>query len=119
MSRLEIVRRAPKKPPVTEGAEKTERPARKPFNKDGQNGDRKFPPRGQKTTGDRNFNKGDKPAQSGEGKDFSGKKPLQRRIIPQEIQHIKNLIKKKNRKEFLWKKLLLSTIKRKFKRLRK
>ena len=92
VSRLEIVRRAPKKPPVTEGAEKTERPARKPFNKDGQNGDRKFPPRGQKTTGDRNFNKGDKPAQSGEGKDFSGKKPLQRRIIPQEIYDNKSSV---------------------------
>ena len=65
VSRLEIVRRAPKKPPVAEGAEK---PARKPFNKDGQGEDKKF-------------TKGDKPAQSGD----ANKKPIQRRIIPQEI----------------------------------
>ncbi len=74
-SRLEIVRRAPKKP-VGEDS----RPSR-PYNRD----DKKFPPRGDKPAGDRKINRGDKPAQSGENKDFANKKPLQRRIISQEI----------------------------------
>ncbi len=55
-SRLEIVRRAPKKP-VGEDS----RPSR-PYNRD----DKKFPPRGDKPAGDRKINRGDKPAQSGE-----------------------------------------------------
>ena len=81
VSRLEIVRKAPRKP---EGEEvKSERP-NKPF----QKGDKKFPPRGERPVGDRpagdkKFVKGDKPA--GENKDFGNKKPLERRIIPQEI----------------------------------
>ncbi len=81
VSRLEIVRKAPRKP---EGEEvKSERP-NKPF----QKGDKKFPPRGERPagdrpTGDKKFVKGDKPA--GENKDFGNKKPLERRIIPQEI----------------------------------
>ena len=81
VSRLEIVRKAPRKP---EGEEvKSERP-NKPF----QKGDKKFPPRGERPAGDRpagdkKFVKGDKPA--GENKDFGNKKPLERRIIPQEI----------------------------------
>ena len=86
VSRLEIVRRAPKKSPVTEGVStaRPERPARKPYGKPGE--DKKFPPRGERPVGERKFAKsGDKPAASGEGKDFAGKKPLQRRIIPQEI----------------------------------
>ncbi len=74
-SRLEIVRRAPKKP-VGEDS----RPSR-PYNRE----DKKFPPRGDKPTGDRKFNRGDKPAPSGENKDFANKKPLQRRIISQDI----------------------------------
>ena len=75
-SRLEIVRKAPRKP---EGEEvKSERP-NKPF----QKGDKKFPPRGEKPTGDKKFVKGEKPA--GENKEFGNKKPLERRIIPQEI----------------------------------
>ncbi len=81
VSRLEIVRKAPRKP---EGEEvKSERP-NKPF----QKGDKKFPPRGERPsgerpTGDKKFVKGDKPA--GENKEFGNKKPLERRIIPQEI----------------------------------
>ena len=81
VSRLEIVRKAPRKP---EGEEvKTERP-NKPF----QKGDKKFPPRGERPsgerpTGDKKFVKGDKPAS--ENKDFGNKKPIERRIIPQEI----------------------------------
>ena len=81
VSRLEIVRKAPRKP---EGEEvKLERPS-KPF----QKGDKKFPPRGERPsgerpTGDKKFVKGDKPA--GENKDFGNKKPIERRIIPQEI----------------------------------
>ena len=75
-SRLEIVRKAPRKP---EGEEvKSEKP-NKPF----QKGDKKFPPRGEKPTGDKKFVKGEKPA--GENKEFGNKKPLERRIIPQEI----------------------------------
>ena len=75
-SRLEIVRKAPRK---SEGEEvKSERP-NKPF----QKGDKKFPPRGEKPTGDKKFVKGEKPA--GENKEFGNKKPLERRIIPQEI----------------------------------
>ena len=81
VSRLEIVRKAPRKP---EGEEvKLERP-NKPF----QKGDKKFPPRGdrplgERPIGDKKFVKGDKPA--GENKEFGNKKPLERRIIPQEI----------------------------------
>ncbi|MBO5386194.1 translation initiation factor IF-2 [bacterium] len=75
-SRLEIVRKAPRKP---EGEEvKSERP-NKPF----QKGDKKFPSRGERPTGDKKFVKGEKPA--GENKEFGNKKPLERRIIPQEI----------------------------------
>ena len=75
-SRLEIVRKAPRK---SEGDEvKSEKP-NKPF----QKGDKKFPPRGEKPTGDKKFVKGEKPA--GENKEFGNKKPLERRIIPQEI----------------------------------
>ena len=75
-SRLEIVRKAPRK---SEGEEvKSEKP-NKPF----QKGDKKFPPRGEKPTGDKKFVKGEKPA--GENKEFGNKKPLERRIIPQEI----------------------------------
>ena len=86
VSRLEIVRRAPKKPPVTEGSrpEKPERGGKRPFNKD----DKKFTPRGERPTGERKFAKGEKP--TGESKDFAGKKPLQRRIIPQEIYENKS-----------------------------
>ena len=75
-SRLEIVRKAPRKP---EGEEVKSEKLNKPF----QKGDKKFPPRGEKPTGDKKFVKGEKPA--GENKEFGNKKPLERRIIPQEI----------------------------------
>lgn len=85
VSRLEIVRRAPKKPvPSVDGAEKSERPVRKPFAKNSQGEERKFPPRGEKgQNGERKFSKSERPAQA-DG-DSSSKKPIQRRIIPQEI----------------------------------
>ena len=82
VSRLEIVRRAPKKPVASENGEKPERPARKPFNKN-QDGERKPFQRGEKPNGEKRFSKSERPA--GENKDFGTKKPLQRRIIPQEI----------------------------------
>ena len=84
VSRLEIVRRAPRKAPV-EKSDSTSTPTRKPYNNGErkytrgerpQNGERKFPPRGERPQ---------RPAQNGENKDFAGKKPLQRRIIPQDI----------------------------------
>ena len=91
VSRLEIVRRAPRKP-VGEKTERPERPTRtgeKKFSRGvrPQNGERKFPPRGDRPQ---------KPSQNGESKDFAGKKPLQRRIIPQEIYENKGPIKRKS-----------------------
>ena len=92
VSRLEIVRRAPRKP-VGEKVERPERPARtgeRKFTRGErpQNGERKFPPRG------------DRPqrpnTQGGENKDFAGKKPLQRRIIPQDIYENKGPVKRKS-----------------------
>ena len=92
VSRLEIVRRAPKKP--VEKVEKPERPARnedKRFSRGDkpQTGDRKFPPRG------------DKPQRpdgqkQGAQKDFAGKKPLERRIIPQDMYENKGPVKRKS-----------------------
>ena len=76
-SRLEIVRRAPKKP-ITEASE----PAKKPVSKQGQSEDKKFQSKGEKSQNSK-FAKTDKT--SNDSKDFSGKKPIQRRIIPQEI----------------------------------
>lgn len=92
VSRLEIVRRAPRKP-VVEKVERPERPSRtgdKKFTRGErpQNGERKFPPRGdrpQKTN-----------SQGGENKDFANKKPLQRRIIPQDIYENKGPVKRKS-----------------------
>lgn len=92
ISRLEIVRRAPRKP-VVEKVERPERPSRtgdKKFTRGErpQNGERKFPPRGdrpQKTN-----------SQGGENKDFANKKPLQRRIIPQDIYENKGPVKRKS-----------------------
>ena len=92
VSRLEIVRRAPRKAPT----EKTDVPARKPYNNGDnkfsrgerpQNGERKFSPRGERPQ---------RPAQNGENKDFAGKKPLQRRIIPQDIYENKGPVKRKS-----------------------
>ena len=74
VSRLEIVRRAPQKPSGEDNT--SERSNKKIF-------DKKFPPRGEKPAGDKKFVKGDRPAK--ESKDFGAKKPLERRIIPQEI----------------------------------
>lgn len=92
VSRLEIVRRAPRKS-VVEKVERPERPSRtgdKKFTRGErpQNGERKFPPRGdrpQKTN-----------SQGGENKDFANKKPLQRRIIPQDIYENKGPVKRKS-----------------------
>lgn len=92
VSRLEIVRRAPRKP-VVEKVERPERPSRtgdKKFTRGErpQNGERKFPPRGDRPQ---------KPnSQGGENKDFANKKPLQRRIIPQDIYENKGLVKRKS-----------------------
>lgn len=89
VSRLEIVRRAPRKPVV----ERPERPSRtgdKKFTRGErpQNGERKFPPRGDRPQ---------KPnSQGGENKDFANKKPLQRRIIPQDIYENKGPVKRKS-----------------------
>ena len=85
VSRLEIVRKAPRKLEGEEArSERVDRPA-KPF----QKGDKKFPPRGDRPVGDRPAGekkfppRGEKPAS--EGKSFGDKKPLERRIIPQEM----------------------------------
>lgn len=92
ISRLEIVRRAPRKP-VVEKVERPERPSRtgdKKFTRGErpQNGERKFPPRGDRPQ---------KPnSQGGENKDFANKKPLQRRIIPQDIYENKGPVKRKS-----------------------
>lgn len=87
-SRLEIVRRAPRKP-VGENATSTGRPERP-----SRNGERKFPPRGERTSrgerpekGERNF-----PPRSKDGaakkpfeKPSGERKPIQRTIISQDI----------------------------------
>lgn len=87
-SRLEIVRRAPRKP-VGENAASTDRPERP-----SRNGERKFPPRGERTfrgerpeKGERNF-----PPRSKDGaakkpfeKPSGERKPIQRTIISQDI----------------------------------
>lgn len=92
VSRLEIVRRAQRKP-VVEKVERPERPSRtgdKKFTRGErpQNGERKFPPRGDRPQ---------KPnSQGGENKDFANKKPLQRRIIPQDIYENKGPVKRKS-----------------------
>lgn len=92
VSRLEIVRRAPRKP-VVEKVERPERPSRtgdKKFTRGErpQNGERKFPPRGDRPQ---------KPnSQGGGNKDFANKKPLQRRIIPQDIYENKGPVKRKS-----------------------
>ena len=87
-SRLEIVRRAPRKP-VGENTASTDRPERP-----SRNGERKFPPRGERTSrgerpekGERNF-----PPRSKDGaakkpfeKPSGERKPIQRTIISQDI----------------------------------
>ena len=95
VSRLEIVRRAPRKPvgEKVERPERPERPARtgdKKFTRGErpQNGERKFPPRGERPQRPN--------PQGGESKDFAGKKPLQRRIIPQDIYENKGPVKRKS-----------------------
>ncbi len=70
VSRLEIVRHAPRKPL---DAAQGERPARKPFKKDERN------------ESDKKFVKGDRSQKPAGTKDFSNKKPLERRIISQDI----------------------------------
>ena len=97
VSRLEIVRRAPRKAPVEKSdSTSTPTPTRKPYNNGErkytrgerpQNGERKFPPKGERPQ---------RPVQNGENKDFAGKKPLQRRIIPQDIYENKGPVKRKS-----------------------
>lgn len=92
VSRLEIVRRAPRKP-VVEKVERPERPSRtgdKKFTRGErpQNGERKFPPRGDRPQKPNSL--------GGENKDFANKKPLQRRIIPQDIYENKGPVKRKS-----------------------
>ena len=72
VNRLEIVRRAPKKTDEPAG----DKPAKRPL-------DKKFPPKSDKPAGDKKFTKPDKPAR--ENRDLGAKKPIERRIIPQEI----------------------------------
>ena len=69
-SRLEIVRHAPKRPV---GENTSDRPARKSFKRD------------EKSEGDRKFVKGDKPQRPSASRDFGNKKPIERRIISQDI----------------------------------
>ena len=86
-SRLEIVRRAPRKPAGEAGtsSDKPERPAK--------SGERKFPPRGERTTRGERPERGERPYSSrskdGVKKPFekpSGeRKPIQRTIISQDI----------------------------------
>jgi len=78
VNRLEIVRRAPRKAP--EDSQSAERPSRKPFNKT-QDGERKTFQKSEH--GDKKFPKTDKP--QSDNKTQGSKKPIQRRIIPQEI----------------------------------
>lgn len=96
-SGLEIVRKAPRKPQAEQSS--AERPARKSVSKD----DRKPQGKAERSqSGEKKYNKPDKSSASHEGKDFSGKKPIQRRIIPQEIYENKpNSSKRKsdNRKK--------------------
>lgn len=87
-SRLEIVRRAPRKP-VGENATSTDRPERP-----SRNGERKFPPRGERTSrgerpekGERNFTPRSKDgaAKKPFEKPSGERKPIQRTIISQDI----------------------------------
>jgi len=87
VNRLEIVRRAPRKPITTEN-KPADRPARKPAGKrTSVDGEKKTYQRGEKPAGDKKFSQNN---EKSEGKDFSSKKPLQRRIIPQEIYENKS-----------------------------
>lgn len=98
VSRLEIVRRAPKKtadqfnPPGSD-TKGLDRPVRKPFNRNGQNDERKFQRGDRPQSGERKFVKSDKP--NSDNKDFAGKKPLERRIIPQDMYENKSPSKRK------------------------
>ena len=87
-SRLEIVRRAPRKP-VGENAASTDRPERP-----SRNGERKFPPRGERTSRGERSEKGERnfPPRSKDGaakkpfeKPSGERKPIQRTIISQDI----------------------------------
>ena len=84
VSRLEIVRRAPKKPAV-EIKPAAKKPAGK---KSASEGDKKPFVRGDKNAGEKKSAQSDK--SSAENRDFSSKKPIQRRIIPQEIYENKS-----------------------------
>lgn len=82
VSRLEIVRRAPRKPlPSSTELKTSEKSTRKPAGERPVDGERKPYQKGERS--EKKFTpNSDK---SGDSKDFSSKKPLQRRIIPQEI----------------------------------
>ncbi|MBE7709407.1 MAG: translation initiation factor IF-2 [Cyanobacteria bacterium SIG32] len=104
-NRLEIVRKAPprvERPQSTDRPARPERPERKPFQRDGE---RRFPPRGERPergerpVGDRPerparkpFNKDGKPV---ERPDNGEKKPIQRRIISQDIYENKGGAKRR------------------------
>lgn len=97
VNRLEIVRRAPKKP-VSADTE-TDRPQRRSFNKTAQDGEKKFQRGERPQNGERKFQpRTDRPQKNAENgsSDFAGKKPLQRRIIPQEIYDNKGPSKRKS-----------------------
>lgn len=87
VSRLEIVRRAPRKPaPSSTDFKSGERPSRKPAGKRPPiDGERKPYQKGERNGADKKFSQNSDKPQSGDSKDFSSKKPIQRRIIPQEI----------------------------------
>ena len=72
VNRLEIVRRAPKKPPVAESQG------------DSRKG-KEFSQKPEGISSDKKFSKSDKPQKENKERDFSSKKPIERRIIPQEI----------------------------------
>ncbi len=69
VNRLEIVRHAPKRPADSASGE---RPYKKPFKRD-------------EKTGEKRFERSPRPQNGASSRDFAGKKPLERRIIPQDI----------------------------------
>ena len=96
-SRLEIVRKAP---PKTDGQTAARRPDKtKPSRRDGEDGGKKFPPRGDAKGGKKEFSKD---SSSSENKSFTRgeksteKKPIQRHIISQDIYENKGSSRKRS-----------------------
>ena len=98
-SRLEIVRRAPKKVAPAEG-NTSENNVKRPSSRNNQDGEKKFVKSDKPQNTERKYSpKSQKPGNSQNsesGKDFAGKKPIQRRIIPQEIYDNKGPSKRKS-----------------------